>query len=134
MSDREGPDAHETARVAIGLVLLAAAGAVGYWLFNAIVQLWEAPHEVPLVQFLADAVERNQVAVPEGETAWPESFGLIAGVFFAVLILYCVALVLKALIAGACRVLVPDLRPWAKRMTTEFARLREQQQDKRDGP
>jgi hypothetical protein len=114
--------------MAIGLALLAVAGAVGYLMFNAVLQLWEAPMEIPMVRFLV-----AEVTKPDGDVRLPGSYGLMAGIFFAVLIVYCATLVLRALITGACHVLVPDVRPWAKRMTTELARLRAQQ-DQRPGP
>ncbi len=110
--------------VLLGIVLLCLAAGAGYWLFETIVRLWNEPAGVPLVKiFIDSAKENSKVLTPSGEITIPQYVPVAAGVFFCILIIGAVAGLVRALLQGACNLLLPEGMPMLKRLKADIETL-----------
>ncbi len=120
----ESNDSDQFAR-ALGTGMLAVAGICGFWVFNSAIQLWNDTENVPMVKYVIKVAEASPLLkTPSGAIELPAYMPLGMAIFFCLMVISGIALLTKALIEGACILLVPEGIPMLKRIKAELEHIR----------
>lgn len=111
----------------LGISFIAIAFCGVYWIFTAVISLWNAPESVPFISFFINQLETNGVTIiagPGGEINWPEKWQVIVGVFLTIVLISSIGLLTKTfLVAGLC-LLFPKIHFYGGLMETLIYRVR----------
>lgn len=108
----------------LGITLLAAAAVCGVWIFEAIVQLWNDPANVPLLKYMGAFTQSSVTLQPLQNTVeWPSWLLPGIAIFLCLMVISGMSFLTKALLDAACMLLVPEGLPVLKRIRAALASL-----------
>ena len=108
-SEKSIVDGEQTVRFIVGSMLLIVASTLTYWLIISLSNLWDAPSEIGMVQFFQRlSTDASVLVIPTGTVEFPQTWTVIIGVFFCVLLMSIVATLVTTLFREAFHILFPQ--------------------------
>ncbi len=107
-SEKANSDGEQALRFIVGSMLLIVASTLTYWLIISLSNLWDTPSEVGMVQFFERlSTDASVLVIPTGTVEFPQTWTVIIGVFFCVLLMSIVATLVTTLFREALHILFP---------------------------
>lgn len=108
-SEKAISNGEQTVRFIVGSMLLIVASTLTYWLIISLSNLWDAPSEIGMVQFFQRlSTDASVLVIPTGTVEFPQTWTVIIGVFFCVLLMSIVATLVTTLFREALHILFPQ--------------------------
>jgi hypothetical protein len=108
-SEKAISDGEQTVRFIVGSMLLIVASTLTYWLIISLSNLWNEPSEIGMVQFFERlSTDASVLVIPTGTVEFPQTWTVIIGVFFCVLLMSIVATLVTTLFREALHILFPQ--------------------------
>ena len=111
----------------LGWVFIAVSLSAFYWVFTAVISLWNDPSSVPFIAFFVEKLIVDGAPIisgPGGEINWPDNLQVIVGVFLTIVLISSIGLLAKTfLVAGLC-LLFPKIHFYGGLLETLIYRVR----------
>jgi hypothetical protein len=108
-SEKTVSNGEQSVRFIVGSMLLIVASTLTYWLIISLSNLWDAPSEIGMVQFFERlSTDASVLVLPTGTVEFPQTWTVIIGVFFCVLLMSIVATLVTTLFREALHILFPQ--------------------------
>ena len=111
----------------LGWFFIAVSLSTFYWVFTAVISLWNDPSSVPFIAFFVEKLALDGeplISGPNGEIHWPDNLQVIVGVFLTIVLISSIGLLAKTfLVAGLC-LLFPKIHFYGGLLETLIYRVR----------